>query len=97
MRIAQAYYHEGATETPHLLDAEDNKVSFLIRCSVCHYGLCKLMEIARIPHDEQNEQNIIFIEPCPICLEAARRQVSPPVIPMNNIGSRVTGLEFIYD
>jgi hypothetical protein len=100
MHIKTAYYSEGGfntkgeCETPHIIDdeyeAHGGKAYFLIRCAVCHYGLCKLMTIAPIPHEDKN---IVFVQPCPICTEAARRHADPPVIPINTIGSRLAGLE----
>lgn len=99
MKIKGAYYQEGGvTEddynaTPHIKDAEMKKVTFLIRCSVCHYGLCKMMTIVFIERTGHRKENHIFIQPCPICLEAARRGVEPPIIPMSSLGYGLDRLE----
>ena len=74
--VKNTYYHIGALneeeerQTPHILDKDGNKVFFLIRCHVCHHGLCKVMTIAKTP---KSKQNMIFVQPCPTCLEAARK------------------------
>jgi len=65
------YYHlggknnAGEVETPHIT----GKITFLIYCSVCHYGFCKDIRIAKSP---KHKQNLIFVPPCPRCLEAAK-------------------------
>ena len=68
---------EGQEETPHVT----GKVYFLIYCAVCKTGLCKNMVIAKSP---KKKQNMIFVEPCPNCLEAARQNLQ--VVAVSNKG-----------
>lgn len=101
MKIKQAYYHyggknnEGEVVTPYLVDDDDNEVYFLIRCSVCHYGLCKVITIVKsYERDKQQyKQNHIFVEPCPICARAAREGIDPPVIPLKALEYGLEKLE----
>lgn len=74
MKIKGAYYQEGGItednycQTPHLKDEKNNKVFFLVRCSVCHHGLCKMITIVKTDVDgsKKYKDNQMFVQPCPI-------------------------------
>lgn len=70
---------DGLAETPFI---HTGKTHFLIRCAVCHEGLCKLTTIIR---SERREQNLMFVEPCPRCLAAARNDAEVDVIPLDEL------------
>ena len=74
------YYHKGSQKnnTPFLL-GDNGKTYFLIRCSVCHRGLCGIMSITKT----RRGNNMIFVQPCPNCLKAAREGKKPEVYEMN--------------
>ena len=84
MKIRGVYYgpdaknKDGERETPHLT----GKVFFEIRCSVCHHGLCKDVIVAKSP---RRRQNLVFIAPCPRCLEAAQEHRQVEVLPMREL------------
>ena len=67
---------EGQEETPHVI----GKVYFEIRCAVCNTGLCKEMRVLKSP---RRKQNVVMVNPCPNCLEAARRKTPPVVVTLN--------------
>ena len=83
-----AYYHpggrndDGVIETPFIT----GRVSFLIRCQVCHTGLCKKLTIVKTP---RRRQNLIFVEPCPRCLEAAKAGRAVEVIELDDLDREV--------
>ena len=85
MKIKQAYYQEGGiTEdgvkaTPHVKDRAGRKTEFLIRCSRCYYGLCKVITVAQL--EGTDREAIIFVEPCPKCMRAAKEGV--PINPLS--------------
>jgi len=87
------YYHLGAKDdsgphTPYVTH-EDKLVAFLIRCSVCNRGLCKLIKIVKTP---MRNENMIFVEPCPNCMEAAR--TGTEVVPYEMNGELQTSERF---
>lgn len=59
----------------------DVSVKFIVRCRVCHFGLCMYLTILK---RKRTKQNVVFIEPCPNCVKAAEN--GKEVIPyeMNN-------------
>lgn len=77
--IKEPYRVIGETETPHIT-WKGEKACFLIRCRVCNRGLCKCMTIAKTP---RRGENMIFVEPCPNCLQAAREGREPQEYEMN--------------
>lgn len=81
--------YRGNSHTPFILDKEGTKVYFLIRCSVCHRGLCRRMTIYRTP---RRKENMIFVDPCPHCLEAARE--GKEVVPFEMNGEYQTRERF---
>ena len=89
--MRSAYYHlggknnAGVIETPYLAA----KVPFLIRCAACHNGLCKLMEIGK---DGRDSMNLILVEPCPRCLEAARAGVAVEPVTLPERDAQYWGL-----
>ena len=82
--IDNAYYKIGAlnsrnkVETPHITGGT---VYFEIRCHVCHTGLCKLMTIAKT---DDGRRNMIFVMPCPECVQAASEGREVNVVPLDN-------------
>lgn len=92
MNIRNAYYTPGGfndlgiEETPHLT----GKVYFEIRCAVCHAGLCKEMTIAKSP---RRNQNLVFVQPCPRCIGAARIGIPVAVIPLSTLDDDYRELE----
>ena len=76
------YYRRGEQETPYLLPGgaegvakqamtygASNKYYFVVFCSVCHTGLCRLLEIGGT---DRRAGNVIVVDPCPNCLRAAK-------------------------
>ena len=85
--VRNAYLHlgaldnEGKVHTPYVLSESGEKVCFLIRCHVCHKGLCKMMTIGK---SARYKITMIFVEPCPRCLAAARKGEEVVPLEMNN-------------
>lgn len=74
MKIKGAYYQEGGVteddlpQTPHIKDEDNNKVFFLIRCAVCHNGLCKMITVVKteVNDSKKHKSTQVFVQPCPI-------------------------------
>ena len=73
------YNEDDEPETPFIYNKIWKKTHFLIRCQVCHRGLCHGTAVTKTPRGD----NMIFIEPCPTCLEAARKGEEPEPYEMN--------------
>ena len=67
-------------ETPRVFSSTGH-TCFVIYCSECHTGLCKLIEVsAGFVGDKVH--NIMLVAPCPVCVQAALGGRSPEVIPL---------------
>lgn len=77
--LSEVYYQnqrneEGNIRTPFLKHSAEHgpdKTFFVVYCAVCHMGLCQGIVIGKSLF---KKENIILIEPCPICLEEARKK-----------------------
>ena len=86
--MAKLVYEKGS-KSPFLLRSDDEKFTFFIYCSVCHFGLCKVMTVVRA----DNGDNIMFIDPCPVCMETARTGIKQVGYPVSSLEHRLSRKE----
>ena len=83
--MAQLVYKKGS-KSPFLLRGDDEKFTFFIYCSVCRFGLCKVMSVIRA----DNGDNIMLVDPCPVCMENLRTGKNDKGYPPSSIERRIS-------
>ena len=86
--MAKLVYKKGS-KSPFLLRSDDEKFTFFIYCSVCHFGLCKVMTVVRA----DNGDNIMFIDPCPVCMGNLRTGKNEKGYPVSSLEHRLSRKE----
>lgn len=71
-----------------IVNADSGIVRFTVFCEVCHQGLCAYVQAGTVPGKVENniagdDWTVMFIEPCPRCLEAAKKGQEVEVLHLN--------------